>query len=282
MKWTSKTKYLKRGKPRRRVVSFWRHRHFRLSMTFLLMGLALGGGWRAWQSGLVPVALEKGKWMAIRASTELGFEVNNIFVIGRSETQQKALLNAIRLTRGVPILAFDLKAAQRRVESLRWIKKATVKRMLPDTVLINVEEHKPLALWQHKGEFSLIGMDGEVILQKDLNRFSGLMVVVGPDAPKHAAKLLKSLRTEPSLMRLVKAAVRVGGRRWNLRLKGGIDVRLPENNTAAAWNRLAKYEKSHQVLERNIRILDLRIPDRLIVRETPRLPMSVKGRGQET
>jgi len=83
-------------------------------------------------------------------------------------------------------------------------------------------------------------------------------------------------------MRLVKAAVRVGGRRWNLRLKGGIDVRLPENNTAAAWNRLAKYEKSHQVLERNIRILDLRIPDRLIVRETPRLPMSVKGRGQET
>ena len=83
-------------------------------------------------------------------------------------------------------------------------------------------------------------------------------------------------------MRLVKAAVRVGGRRWNLRLKGGIDVRLPENNTAAAWTRLAKYEKSHQVLERNIRILDLRIPDRLIVRETPHLPMSVKGRGQET
>ncbi len=179
-------------------------------------------------------------------------------------------------------MAFDLKAAQKRVEGLQWIRKATVKRMLPDTVVLDVEEHKPLALWQHKGAFSLIGRNGEVILQKDLKRFSDLMVVVGPDAPKHALKLLKILSTEPALMPLVKAAVRVGGRRWNLRLKSGADVQLPEDDTAAAWNRLAEYERSHQVLKREIRILDLRLPDRLIVRESPRSILGDKRRGQET
>jgi cell division protein FtsQ len=282
MKKTSKTKYLKRGKPRRRVISFWRHRHFRLSLVLLLIGLAASGSWQVWQSGWVPDALKKVKWAAIKVSTEVGFKVNDILVVGRSETRQKDLLDAIRLIRGAPILAFDLKAAQKRVESLLWIKKAAVKRMLPDTVLLNVVEHKPLALWQNKGALFLIGTDGEVILQKDLNRFSELLLVVGPDAPKHASKLLESLRTEPTLMRLVKAAVRVGGRRWNLRLEGGIDVRLPEDNTSAAWTRLAEYEKSHQVLERDIRILDLRIPGRLIVRKSPPPPLSAKGRGQET
>ena len=277
-----KTNYLKRGRPRRRVVSFWRHRNFRISLVFLLIGLAVNGSWQVWKSGWVFDAIEEAKWSAIKASSEAGFKVNDIFVIGRSETKQDVLLNAIRLTRGAPILAFDLKAAQKRIENLRWIKRATVKRMLPDTVLLDLVEHKPLALWQHKGSFSLIGMDGEVILQKDLDKFSDLMVVVGADAPKHTFELLKALNTEPDLMRLVKAAVRVGGRRWNLRLKGGVDVRLPEANTAEAWTRLAEYERSHQVLKREIKILDLRLPDRLIVRESPRQPHSDKSPGQET
>jgi cell division protein FtsQ len=282
MKNTSKSKYFKRGKPRRRVISFWRHRHFKLSLILLLFGLGVNGSWQVWKSGWVFDAIEKVKWSAIKVSAEAGFELNDIFVIGRSETQQDKLLNAIRLTRGAPILAFDLKAAQKRIESLRWIKKARVKRMLPDTVLLNIVEHKPLALWQNKGSFSLIGMDGEVILKNDLDRFSDLMVVVGSDAPEHTLKLLKALNTEPDLMRLVKAAVRIGGRRWNLRLKGGVDVRLPEDNTAAAWARLAEYDRTHQVLDRKIKILDLRLPDRLIVRESPRPSLNNKRPGQET
>ena len=279
---TSRKKYLNLGKPRRRVVSFWRHRHFRLALALILFLFASHAGWQVWQTGWIPNTLEKAKWTAIKASTELGFQVNEILVTGRNETDQESLLNAIRLTRGAPILAFDIKAAQKRIENLQWVKKVTVKRMLPDTLLLNVEEHEPLALWQHNGVFSLIGTDGEVILQDNLNRFSDLVVVVGLDAPKHTLDLLKALRLEPELMQMVKAAVRVGGRRWNLRLDGGIDVRLPEKNAADAWTRLAEYEKSHQVLKREIKTLDLRLPDRLIVRELPVSTSDPMGKRQET
>ena len=282
MKKNSRKKYLNLGKPRRRVVSFWRHRHFRLALALILFLFASHAGWRVWQTGWIPNTIEKAKWTAIIASTELGFQVNEILVTGRNETDQESLLNAIRLTRGAPILAFDIKAAQKRIENLQWVKKVTVKRMLPDTLLLNVEEHEPLALWQHNGVFSLIGTDGEVILQDNLNRFSDLVVVVGLDAPKHTLDLLKALRLEPELMQMVKAAVRVGGRRWNLRLDGGIDVRLPAKNAADAWTRLAEYEKSHQVLKRKIKTLDLRLPDRLIVRESPVSTSDPMGKRQET
>ena len=272
----------KRGQPRRRVVPFWRHRYMRGVLTVMLIVLATGGGWRLWQSGWITATVDRAKWNLIAASAEVGFKVNEILVVGRRETRQKDLLAAVQLVRGAPILAFDLKGAQKRIEALPWIKSATVERMLPDTVLLTVQERQPMALWQHKGVFALIDTDGEVILKTGLERFSDLLVVVGGDAPKHAADLLKDLATEPQLMTMVKAAVRVGGRRWNLRLKGDIDVRLPEDDAAGAWNRLAEYEKNHQVLERDVRILDLRLPDRLIVRKPPRPVKPVKGKRQET
>jgi len=282
MKRNRDTETSDRGQPRKRVVPVWRRRWVRSALALVLITLAFGGGWRLWQSGWVPRAAEKAKWRIIAQSAELGFKVDEILVVGRRETAQKDLLAAVRLARGAPILAFDLDAAKRRIEALPWVKNASVERMLPSTVLLNVEERRPVALWQHQGKFALIDSDGEVILRRDLGRFEDLLVVVGPDAPLHAARLLETLAREPELMALVKAAVRVGGRRWNLRLKGDIDVRLPEDGAAAAWTRLAEYERSHRVLARDVQVLDLRIPDRLIVRKVPRAPKRPKGKRQET
>lgn len=276
------SKTSKSGKPRRRVVPFWRSRRLRVALMVLLVFLAGGESWWLWKSGWVQQTVERTKWNLIAASTELGFRVEEILVVGRNETTHKELLAAVRLVRGAPILAFDLQAAKKRLEALPWVKTASVGRMLPDTVMLNVEERRPLALWQHKGVFALIDTDGEVIMRENLDRFSDLLVVVGGDAPLHAAKLLEVLATEPELMDRVKAAVRVGGRRWNLRLKNDIDVRLPEENAAKAWSRLAEYEKTHRVLERDVQILDLRLPDRLIVRKVPKPPKKKIGKRQET
>ena len=67
-------------------------------------------------------------------------------------------------------------------------------------------------------------------------------------------------------MARVKAAVRSGGRRWNLRMDNGIDIRLPETDAFIAWDRLAKYEAQHKLLARDIGSIDLRLPDRVVVK----------------
>ena len=276
----------KSGQPRRRVVPLWRSPALIGVMVAGLLALAAASVWRVHQSGWLPRVADQARWQMITASARLGLKVDEVLVVGRRETTQRQLLNAVGLARGAPILAFDLNDAKKRVEKLPWIKSATVERLLPSTVLLTVEERQPLALWQNKGAFALIDTDGEVILSNGLERFSDLLVVVGADAPAHAGELLKVLATRPELKALVKAAVRVGGRRWNLRLKNDVDVRLPEENPTAAWHRLAEYEKTHQVLERDVQILDLRLPDRLIVRKAPKPPKDSPGArtgsGQET
>ena len=135
---------------------------------------------------------------------------------------------ALRLSVGAPLLNYDLEAAKKRIEALPWIRQVSVKRMLPNTILLSISESRALAIWQNKGKFSLINEQGEEIKVSDLRKFNSLMVVVGKDAPTNTRSLFSFLKTEPALYRQVKAAVWVSGRRWNLKMEGEINVRLPE------------------------------------------------------
>jgi cell division protein FtsQ len=278
----SKDASTKRGQPRKRVVPMWRQRTTLAAFAVLMMaGMGSGGVWM-WNNGLIERAGEQAKWGLIAASGKLGFTVEDVLVVGRSQTTRGELLKAVRLARGAPILAYDLEQARQRIEILPWVETASVERMLPDTILLSVVERQPLALWQSKGHFELIDHRGKVIHKQSIERFADLLVVVGKDAPENAAKLLGILQTQPQLMDLAQSAVRVGGRRWNVRLKGDIDVRLPADRADAAWSRLAEYERRHGILSRDVRVLDLRLPDRLIVRKTPNGPEVKLPSGRET
>lgn len=270
----------KRGKPRPRVKPLWRTRSALLAVALLAVSSGLGAAAWSWQSGWLHVATQSAKWSIIAASADFGFIVEDVLVIGRQETSRSRLLSAVGIERGAPILAFDPGTAKRRIEALPWVKSATVSRRLPDTIVVRLVERKALAIWQNKGTFSLIDQDGEVIADDQLDRFLHLVLVVGDDAPAHAVPLLELLWKEPELGTRVKSAIRVGQRRWNVRLDNGIDVRLPEVDPAGAWSRLADYERRHQLLGRDISTLDLRLPDRLIVQKSP--GPGRRGPGQET
>jgi cell division protein FtsQ len=103
----------------------------------------------------------------------------------------------------------------------------------------------------------------------DVSRYTGMIVLTGPDAPAHAKALLDLLALEPDLGARVIAAQRVGARRWNLRLDNGVDIRLPEEEAAAAWRTLADMERDEGLIDRDLVMIDLRTPDRLVVRLSP-------------
>lgn len=195
----------------------------------------------------------------------IGLRVDDIMVEGRDHTAPDALLQAIGIDRGAPILAFDAEAARQRLEQIPWIERAVVERRLPNLIYVRLTERKPLALWQHEGRFAVVDAKGAVILDGDVGPYSGLPVVIGDDAPKEAEALLLLLDTEPDLKARVAAAVRVGGRRWNLHMDNGIDVRLPEEDPAVAWSTLAQFARGNGLLERDVVAIDLRLPDRMVV-----------------
>ena len=231
---------------------------------------AVGGGaaW-LWHGGWIERGAAAVAVAAVEATADAGFRLREVLVTGRVETSAEALAAALRLRTGEPLLALDPDAIRRRVDELPWVKSAAVERRLPDVLYVEIEEHVALALWQRTGRAMLIARDGGVVAAPDLGRFAGLLLVVGDDAPPAAAELVDMLAREPDLRGRVVAASRVAGRRWNLRLDNGVEVRLPEEDAAAAWSRLAGLEREHRLLERDLAAVDLRLPDRLVVRLTP-------------
>ncbi|MEX0921924.1 MAG: cell division protein FtsQ/DivIB [Rhodovibrionaceae bacterium] len=200
------------------------------------------------------------------ATVNLGLKVEEVLVEGRARTESGEILSILAVERGSAILRLDTAAARARLEALPWVKQATVQRRLPGIVYVRLVERQPMALWQLRGELQVIDQDGEVIPGTEAKRFAGLPLVVGAGAPPHTAALLALLDSQPALRDRVDAAVRVSDRRWNLRLAGGVDVRLPEEAAEAAWAQLARIEREHGLLARDVVMIDLRLPDRLIVR----------------
>ena len=231
--------------------------------------LAVGGPWALWRAGVAQQAIDTVQTQAIALTGLAGLVVDDVQVEGRTETRARDVLGALEVSRGMPILAVDPRAAKERLEQIPWVREAAVERRLPGLVHVRLVERVPMAVWQHDGRFMLIDRHGAQIETEEVGRFGELPHIVGEDAGAAAGELLRMLAAEPALERRVTAAVRVGGRRWNLRLDNGIDVMLPAENAAAAWSHLAEIERDHSVLGRDLKTIDLRLPDRLVLRPNP-------------
>ena len=255
-----------RGRPRRRAAPRWLRPALGYGGPATGVALIVGGIAWAWTSGRAADEWGALRAAAVEASASAGLVVAEVYVAGRGETARGDLIAALDVTLGAPLLAFDGEAARRRVEALGWVREATVERRFPDILFLRIVEREPLALWQRDGRLVVVDRDGVVIDGAAPGHFARLPVIVGDDAPRHAARLLAVLASEPSLRVRVEAAVRVGGRRWNLRFDNGIDVELPEEGLAEAWRRLAAFERRHRLLARDITAIDLRLPDRVVVR----------------
>lgn len=200
------------------------------------------------------------------ATAALGLRVDTIVIEGRANTPEPLLRAALGISKGDPILGFSLDAARRNVEKLSWVDQATIERRLPDTVVVQLVERRPFAIWQNQGRFVLIDRDGQTVTNEDVAQFRQLPLVVGTGAPGAATPLIDALTAHPGLMARMVAAVRVGERRWNLQLRGGMSVLLPEGHEAEAIDRLMALQQDHALLDRPLEVVDLRLPDRLVLR----------------
>ena len=254
---------------RRRVWPAWMKPAILAAGAVSIVGIVACAGWWAQQRGWVDAALAKANALYVDGNRLAGFVVDEVLVEGRKETSKDTLIEALRIRRGDLIFGVDVEAARKRLEEIGWVASVRVERHLPDTIRVAIRERIPVAVWQKKGKFLLVDAGGVVIGSEGFERFKNLKIVIGKDAPKHAQALIAMLERQPSLMARVKAAVRSGNRRWNLRMDNGVDVQLPEKDPFAAWDRLAAYEKLHQLLDRYIGRIDLRLPGRVIVEVRP-------------
>jgi cell division protein FtsQ len=194
-----------------------------------------------------------------------GLGVTEIQIDGRANTPERLLRATLGVSVGDPILGFSVEQAARRIETLSWVAHATVERRLPGTIVVRLQERRPFAIWQNNGKFMLIDRTGQVVTNENVADFRQFPLLVGPGAPDGAAALIDALNDHPAIASRVVAAVRIGERRWNLQMKPGTEVLLPEGHEAAALDRLSQLEEQHKLLDRPLARIDMRLPTMLVL-----------------
>jgi cell division protein FtsQ len=238
---------------------------------FLLAGLfvlSVGGAW-FFMSGASARTAHRIEQAFLNATADMGFSVQNIMLEGRAYADADALRAIINIERGDPLFSFNPSEAQQLLERVEWVKRARVERRFPDTIYINVEEQKPLALWQKDGQLALLDIEGNLITGRNLAPFRDLVIVLGEGAPPHAPALIRDLLADRSLYDRVSSAVWIGNRRWDITMKNGITIKLPENDIGMALDRLVRAQSEGGILDKDLTGIDLREPDRIIVRTRP-------------
>lgn len=244
------------------------------------------GGFLLAIGAVVLVALDipaKAERAAGTAIGEAGFTVSGYQIVGLHH-MNRALVDGVvtdELHRAAelsgrdkaPQALVDVSAIRNRLLQFGWVKDARVSRRLPDTLVIDIVERSPAALWQNQGQLALIDSDGVALDRVPVDKMPDLPLLIGPSANSEARGLETLMASVPTLKPQLASATWVGGRRWDLNFQSGETVALPEGEGAAkaALVKFARLDKSAGLLGRGIVRFDLRVPGKMIVR-LPRAP----------
>jgi cell division protein FtsQ len=199
------------------------------------------------------------------AANSAGFRITSVAINGRKQLSQDEVLAIGGVNGHSSLLFLDAASVREKLKASPWISEATVLKLYPGDLRIDIVERKAFALWQRDGRLSVISDDGSVLKPDVSEPFLTLPLVVGKGAETRAKDFLALLSRYPQINSVTKAAVFVGERRWNLRLKDGLDVRLPEDDVGGALAILSALDKEEHLFSKDIVAVDLRLPDRLVV-----------------
>ncbi len=196
----------------------------------------------------------------------LGMGVKIITISGQSRLSEAEVLAIAGISPRDSMPLFDVEAARARLEKTPLIGRAGVRKLYPGQIAIDIVERAPAALWQRDGEVRTIGADGTTIDEFRDAHFDDLPFVVGDGANERLPEFLSLLAAAQELRTRIGAGVLVGGRRWNLKMKSGLEVKLPEEDPSGAMATLVSLQRQSRILERDILSIDLRVPGRVFAR----------------
>ncbi len=256
---------LDRAPPNRFILTIERYLPHRAGVTLTVLILLGSAGFGTVRGGHVDELTQALSDTRNALANSAGFRITTVAINGRKQLSQDEVLGIGGVNGRSSLLFLDAATVRDKLKANPWIADATILKLYPGQLQINITERSAFALWQQDGRLSVIADDGAVLEPYVSRRFVTLPLVVGKGADVRARDFLALLDRYPQVRAVTKAAIFVGQRRWNLRLKDGLDIRLPENDVGNALAALSRLDKEEKLFSRDIVAVDMRLPDRLTV-----------------
>lgn len=230
----------------------------------VIVGLVAGFLGSAERRADVVLAVQE---MRRQIETRPEFMVNLLAVEGASpavETEIRELF-----PNDLPASSFDvdLAAIREMIAGLPAVAGVSVRLRQGGVLVAQVTERQPVAIWRTRGGLSLLDAEGvaigPVIYRADR---PDLPVIAGPGANEAVEEALALLTVLSPIAERVRGLVRVGERRWDVVLDRGQRLLLPEHGARPALERVIVLAELQDLLERDLDVVDMRLPTRPTIR----------------
>lgn len=197
-----------------------------------------------------------------------GFKVKRVEVKGLDRMDSLTVYAVALDQHSMAMPLVDLDKVRGQLLQYGWIEDARISRRWPDTLVVDIVERKPAAVWQNNQKLSLIDSTGVELERVDPNAIPDLPLVLGPNANRQIDHLHDLLATVPALKPMLAGASWIGNRRWDLRFESGEVLALPEGQDIAAnaLKRFARIDGTQRLLGRGFVRFDMRDPAKFVVR----------------
>ena len=196
-------------------------------------------------------------------STETFFVVNTIQTVGRERASKNDLSKILKKYQKTSLLSLDLNYIQSEVEKVAWIKKVIIRRILPNTLSLTIEEFSPRAVWIRGRDRYVLDKNGYTIEKVSDDQFQNYFTIKGAEAELNLMNLIESLENFDEIYNQIDYANYVGRRRWDLHYKSGVRIMLPEDNIIDSLSLLETYIKENKLIEKGHKKIDLRVDGKI-------------------
>jgi cell division protein FtsQ len=208
---------------------------------------------------------------AAQGFSQAGLVIDQISISGQALTDERSIIAALGVSENLPMVSFDAESARARLEDLPAVISASVAKIYPSSLSVTIVEKEPVARWRVDGVTFVIDADGEQLAAVDA-AFDDLPLLVGDGAADDAVAIIEILRAHPLLDRRLVAISRIADRRWDLVYDNGLRIMLPETGIESAVSLLEQLDREHEMLARDLSIIDLRVSGQLALRPIDRTP----------
>ena len=199
-------------------------------------------------------------------SNKYNYNLEKIEILGLKNINKNEILLPLNKFKNYSIFLIPVKKISNEIKKNKWINKVNVRNNYKNTLTVNIKEEIPMGIFENNNQKILFSNNLVILEILDNNHdFKNLIIFYGENSINNSKNLI--LKIDQDIMRMIRTATFIENRRWNIKLKNMIVLKLPEINIKKA---IENYKKIYSNLSnkdlKDIEIIDLRIPNQAIIK----------------
>jgi len=199
-------------------------------------------------------------------SNKYHYNLKKIEVTGLTNLNKDEILVYFNKFKNNSIFLVPVKEISNEIKKNKWIKEVNIRNDYKNTLKVNVKEEMPIGIYENNNQQILFSNNLSIleILGKN-HDYKNLIIFFGENSIINSKYLTSKI--DKDIQQMIESVKFIENRRWNIKLKNNIIIKLPEVKLDEA---MKNYKKIYSNLSnkdlKDIEIIDLRIPNQAIIK----------------